>query len=584
MIDAHESETGIGASAVRRLVVAVILALLVVAPARADYEAGEAAYQRGDYGAALREWRPLAEAGDARAQLNLGFMYAIGYGVPKDHVEAFRWWHKAAEQGDAASQFNLGLMYFNGQGVAKDEADAVRWYRKAADQGVAKAQLMLGIVYKGGLGVARDLAAAVRWYRKAADQGSALAQYNLGDMYRRGAGVAEDAAESFRWYRKAAEQGDDDAQERVGALYQLGKGVAKNAAEAARWYRRAADQGNVAAQGSLGYMYSLGEGVPLDDVQAYAWLNLAAGQGDLNAAKGRDNSTTVMTPAQIAGAQKLAREWKPKKEERPPEILAFLRSATPPAVTPRLAPPAGLDFGRYHALVIGNNAYKSLPRLESAVADAEAVAALLRDAYGFQATVLKDASRDDIIKALDGFRTRLGETDNLLIYYAGHGWLDRGSERGYWLPVDADDKSRARWLSNSDLTDTLKAVLAKRVIVVADSCYSGTLARSAGEMRGLELVGREPDYLSRMLEKKVRTVLSSGTLEPVSDRGGGRHSVFAKAFMDALRDNSGVKDGTEIFAMVREQVRLNAPQLPQYANIQYAGHEVGGDFLFVRRR
>ena len=86
-----------------------------------------------------------------------------------------------------------------------------------------------------------------------------------------------------------------------------------------------------------------------------------------------------------------------------------------------------------------------------------------------------------------------------------------------------------------------------------------------------------------MLGKKTRTALTSGGLEPVVDRGGGGHSVFAKAFLDALRDNTGVMDGTQMFTRVREQVRLNADQTPQYSNIHLAGHEVGGDFLFVRR-
>ena len=214
--------------------------------------------------------------------------------------------------------------------------------------------------------------------------------------------------------------------------------------------------------------------------------------------------------------------------------------------------------------------------------DAEAVGKLLREAYGFTVTVLRNATRAEIIEAFDGLRGRLTETDNLLVYYAGHGKLDREADRGYWLPVDASETSRAQWLSNSTITDTLKAIRAKHVMVVADSCYSGTLTR--GGQRGLELVAKAPDYLSRMLGKKTRTALTSGGLEPVVDRGGGGHSVFAKALLDALRDNTAVLDGTQLFARVREQVRLNAPQTPQYANIRFAGHEIGGDFLFVRKR
>jgi hypothetical protein len=95
-------------------------------------------------------------------------------------------------------------------------------------------------------------------------------------------------------------------------------------------------------------------------------------------------------------------------------------------------------------------------------------------------------------------------------------------------------------------------------------------------------VARTPDHVSRMLAKRVRTALTSGGLEPVADRGVGGHSVFAKAFLDALRDNAGVMDGTQLFARVREQVRLNADQTPVYAAVRLAGHEVGADFVFAR--
>ena len=123
---------------------------------------------------------------------------------------------------------------------------------------------------------------------------------------------------------------------------------------------------------------------------------------------------------------------------------------------------------------------------------------------------------------------------------------------------------------------------ANHVMVVADSCYSGTLTR--GGIRGIDITPRTPDYVSKLIKHKSRTVLTSGSLEPVSDSGGGQHSVFAKAMLDVLRDNSSLIDGTQLFAKVRERVRLNANQTPQYQNIRLAGHEVGGDFLFVRKK
>ncbi len=234
-------------------------------------------------------------------------------------------------------------------------------------------------------------------------------------------------------------------------------------------------------------------------------------------------------------------------------------------------------FGRYHALVIGNARYTRLQPLVTATADARAVARLLQAEYDMSVTLLIDATRRDIIDALDGLRARLDSTDNLLIYYAGHGFLDEESERGYWLPVDADPELTANWLSNATLTDTLKAVRAKHVMVVADSCYSGTLTR------GIKMGPRAPADLARMAKKRTRVVLSSGGLEPVTDSGGGLHSIFAKSFLDALSANRGVIDGTQLYVAIRRPVMVTAPQTPRYSDLRFAGHE-GGDFLFVRGR
>ncbi len=111
---------------------------------------------------------------------------------------------------------------------------------------------------------------------------------------------------------KAADQGNADTQYNLGLMYNNGIGVTQDYAEAMKWYRKAADQGNAKAQSNLGLMYDNGQGVTQDYVQAHMWLNLAAAQGQKEAEKFRGSLAKMMTPAQIAEAQKLAREWKPK--------------------------------------------------------------------------------------------------------------------------------------------------------------------------------------------------------------------------------------------------------------------------------
>jgi uncharacterized protein len=126
--------------------------------------------------------------------------------------------------------------------------------------------------------------------------------------------VPQDYAEAMKWYRLAADQGYALAQYSLGYLYVSGRGVPQDYAEAMKWYRLAADQGHAGGQYSVGHLYADGRGVPQDYVLAYMWFNLSAAQGDQFAVESRDVVAKRMTPAQIAEAQKLSREWKPKLE------------------------------------------------------------------------------------------------------------------------------------------------------------------------------------------------------------------------------------------------------------------------------
>ncbi len=261
------------------------------------------------------------------------------------------------------------------------------------------------------------------------------------------------------------------------------------------------------------------------------------------------------------------------------KLLAALAVAVAVAVGPAAAQ-SDIHYGKYHALVIGNNGYRHFDKLKTAKGDAEAIADALKNDYQFQVTLLTDATRDDVMRALADFRRTLSADDNLLIYYAGHGVVDQVTERGYWLPIDAEKDVQTAWISNADVTDMLRAIRAKHILVVADSCYAGTLTRSATPQ-----LDAQPDktaWLARVTKLRARTVLASGGLEPVADSGGGRHSVFASAFLKALTDNRDVLEGQALYDRVKRPVTLDANQTPQYADIRQAGHD-GGDFLFVRR-
>lgn len=132
----------------RTLIGLAIVLLFIVTPARADFEMGLAAYRSGDYATALKEWRPLAEQGLAKAQHNLGVIYQKGRGVPPDYSLALDWYRRAAEQGFALSQFNLGVMYLEGQGAPKDHVQAYMWLKLADANGDEKAMARLNVLEK----------------------------------------------------------------------------------------------------------------------------------------------------------------------------------------------------------------------------------------------------------------------------------------------------------------------------------------------------------------------------------------------------------------------------------------------------
>jgi hypothetical protein len=246
----------------------------------------------------------------------------------------------------------------------------------------------------------------------------------------------------------------------------------------------------------------------------------------------------------------------------------------------------GVEFGRYYALIIGNADYSAYPKLVTPINDAKSLDVVLRERYGFKTKLLINANRHTIMTALNEMRKVVGEADNLLIYYAGHGEIDKATQIAYWLPTDAESSNNANWISSQSITEMLSIMPARHSIIVADSCYSGALTGAA--------VAKLPDgmdaekrakWLKVMSSRKGRTVMTSGGIAPVMDAGGGGHSVFANAFLKVLRANNRVLEDYDVFRNVSGQVRTASaragfPQSPQYAPLQHSGHE-GSPFIFV---
>ncbi len=139
----------------------------------------------------------------------------------------------------------------------------------------------------------------------------------------------------------------------------------------------------------------------------------------------------------------------------------------------------GVDFGRFFALVIGNNEYKNFPTLKTAVNDARLIAEVLESKYGFETRLITNADRYTILSALNEMKSKMGPKDNFLVYYAGHGERDANTLQGYWLPVDADQVNTANWIPNNAISGLLNTIDVRHILVIADSCYSGSLTRSS---------------------------------------------------------------------------------------------------------
>jgi len=236
-------------------------------------------------------------------------------------------------------------------------------------------------------------------------------------------------------------------------------------------------------------------------------------------------------------------------------------------------------------IIIGNNQYEELSDLRTPEADAQKIDKVLREQYGFTTQLLINANKLDILTALNSAKEMLTEKDNLIVYYAGHGQLEPNGDRGYWLPVDATIDSTDQWISNSVVTNYLDSISAKQIMVVADSCFSGTLTKaSIPRMQKSIPEALRKKWLTLMAKRKVRTVLSSGGVKPVYD-GMAQHSLFATAFIEKLSSNQGILEGHRLYSDIRDDVQksafeLGVDQVPQYAAVKYAGHEVG-EFLFV---
>ncbi|NKI17193.1 peptidase C14 [Spongiibacter sp. KMU-166] len=480
-----------------------------------------------------------------------------------------------------------------GEYVAYDRANyktALKVWLPSAEAGDPKAQVSVGEIFENGLGTEPNYEMAAFWYAKAAEQGDKTAQFNLGTLYEQGKGVEQNKLKALNLYREAWGLPEDSL------MYQA---TAQKEQEALRASLESQLKSKDAQLKLLeSQLQSLRSKLKAAKARG-ASPELATAADELNTLS---ELVTTLKNDRVAVAEQLSaipklrtpvaklRTPEAGVKQRTPGVFEAASSDGVEVVRGESLSFEGTNFGRYYALVIGNRNYSALEDLETPFNDAREIGAVLENKYGFTVQLLLDADRLTVMRALNELHEVLTEDDNLLIYYAGHGSLiDIGDRNaGYWLPVNADaPPNDSRWVPNEFITNHLGRMQARRVLVIADSCYGGLLSSSPGHLFFGNAAGAEgsSEYIRYKLPRRSRLLLSSGGDKPVIDGGGGGHSVFARELITILENNSQVMSAPALYANIRQPVMARAEannfvQEPVYKSIKGAGHEVG-DFFFV---
>ena len=240
-------------------------------------------------------------------------------------------------------------------------------------------------------------------------------------------------------------------------------------------------------------------------------------------------------------------------------------------------------IGKYTAIIIGIDTYNDarIPKLKAAVKDAEAISAILYSKYNFNDILMlknHEATRFSIDMAFRKKTLSLTANDNLLIYYAGHGDIDRVLGGGWWLPYDAVADDPSTYIDNAIINRYIKAINARHVLIISDSCYSGTLF---GETRTLPNIIISDKFYLDLYNEKSRWGMTSGNKSPVIDESSYGHSIFTYHLLKKLKDNKKLYiTPLEIYNDIGHIVRNNSEQMPLCRPLLYSGDQ-GGEFIFL---
>jgi hypothetical protein len=235
--------------------------------------------------------------------------------------------------------------------------------------------------------------------------------------------------------------------------------------------------------------------------------------------------------------------------------------------------------GNYYALIIGVEEYQdpNITSLDQPIKDAEKLYNIISTNYTFASQnikFLKNPGANEITAALEEYYTKLSKEDNLLIFYAGHGYWDEKFDQGYWLAADAERSNRGTWLSNSTIRDYMKAIPAKHTLLITDACFGGGIFKSRNAFSNASVA------INQLYKYPSRKAMTSGALSEVPDQ-----SVFIQLLVSRLDENmEKYLSSEELFNSFKVAVINNSAngQIPQYGEVKQTGDE-GGDFIFIKK-
>jgi hypothetical protein len=593
-------------------------------------------------GSVLRVGAGYATTGRSQALRTVASDCAIrgGYFVEanaSNYATSLKVWQPQADAGDSQAQYYVARIYDSGLGRAPDPALAAVWYKKSADQGnTAALTALAGLYEKGGVDGSPNAARALELYRRAAKLTEPLAFAR--DVSERDAAIESlkreleatrrESEQKSEELRRKVKQGEEDVKrlrteaQRVRTIPTPAPQVVSKAEQSVRDAEselrresqrlataesdaaRARAAINAIDQAATNDATANGPRIELLEPSTIPMRGLTTVRVAANIKQitilaritsrtalastvindqtvSLDSSNTARSTIELKGAttpvQIVATDAQGRRA-----LLAFVIASESIMASTGAAP--SKEFGNYHALIIGNSRYKEWDSLNSPRHDSNAIANLLRTRYGFQVKLLQDATRQDIIRELSRLRGTMTARDNLLVYYAGHGFWDSATQRGYWVPVDGAKQNPSNWVSSTDITDQLSVIPAKQILVIADSCYSGVLVGSISAQLDKQEGGKS-EWLAKRSQMRSRKVMSSGNIAQVMDGGAGNNSIFARQFINALTKRGEPFEAHELYREVAPQVEQaargsGAKQEPQYGPMRHAGHEAG-DFIFV---